>query len=374
MTKFANKDPLTRLNDIVNHICSKITDTTDKTNVRKYLNEQTNYTLLSSQVLSEYSDKFSFASFPSPPAHQKAERADKRALLLLAIMKQRGSSAFCMSKLEDVKSLSSTDAADKLNKLIYHITIAASQRYGDNRHLDAALAQLKNDPSKFLNNNKIHIYGAATMPTGHTNIITVRFGFEYTTETFKFQDATSSGAGRPISVVMLPGVVWDEVPGRTNVKTAGSFANIAPIELTGSEIMLTTQFSGCAFCHKQMHGGTIYAAHIMPSGANAMDPIAQEAYGKVREVGDGETLAKQLLGRVTGVAAANFSAPGDGAGDFYVYGAQLSGSTSSSASGPGYKYAATTGMFVIGVCPPGQAWKVFSQVYQAGVFNVDQIF
>jgi len=56
------------------------------------------------------------------------------------------------------------------------------------------------------------------------------------------------------------------------------------IELSGNHIMVTTQFTGCAFCMAE-HGGSLYCAHVSPAGVHGMTPNT-----------DGLTLATRILG------------------------------------------------------------------------------
>ena len=52
-------------------------------------------------------------------------------------------------------------------------------------------------------------------------------------------------------------------PPPPNIGTA-NFANMTGIELSGANMMVTTQFTGCAFCMAE-HNGSMYCAHVSPS-------------------------------------------------------------------------------------------------------------
>ena len=118
--------------------------------------------------------------------------------------------------------------------------------------------------------------------------------------------------------------------------------------------MVTTQFSGCSFCFKQING-RLFAAHISPSLVAGTGGIA----------GGGTELARQLAGQVQSVTAGNFPSPVPQGGQLMVFGPGYSNIPNLAG---GYQISQTqTGgyMTVIGL-RAGANWKLFSQTVAAG--------
>jgi hypothetical protein len=143
------------------------------------------------------------------------------------------------------------------------------------------------------------------------NILSFQFGYDVLSDRYIFKPATIPESGYYVfSAVSIPAVNWWDVPGRGRNLNAGSFAQIHGTELSGSNIMLTTQFTGCSFCMKD-HGGHVYAAHISPASVLTADAACKT---------DGATLAGQICGDIPTVTAGDFGNAAGGVNPFRVYG------------------------------------------------------
>jgi hypothetical protein len=189
------------------------------------------------------------------------------------------------------------------------------------------------------------------------------FFYDFVNDAYVF-DVTAPPAARNAfgcAAAIVPAVFWHQVPGRTNAQKAGSFAQIVPAELTGANLMVSTQFSGCAFCFK-VTGTRIFAAHIMPD----------DGAGGVLQ-GGGAELARQLAGQVAGVTAGDFVAPGNGPGQFLVYGAGYS-NLPAFPNGYPVRTVADQYMNILGVMKGGGAWRIYSQHTLNGVYTTVRIY
>jgi hypothetical protein len=182
--------------------------------------------------------------------------------------------------------------------------------------------------------------------------ITGRYN-QYAADTNKFIFGSSSkanhGAGCVVSTVSVPAVHWSQVPG-VGAAAPGNFAAVLGCELTGANYMLTTQFTGCAFCWTN-HGGVLRASHISPSGG-----------GPVGYPGGGNALAQRLSAQGTMANAANAA--------LTVFGAGAGNANVPAAGNPFYPPSTQFRWgSIIGVNKGGGGWRLYLQV----IGNNDQI-
>jgi len=246
--------------------------------------------------------------------------------------------------LQQLRSLAIGQLRAQLDRRLLGLRYAADQDQGGTGLLGFMFNnKFKPDALNFLTNNNMFIYGSNT-----DGVVDCFLEYIWKYDQFKIIPPPS---GKPhpyqLKAVNVPAVPWDLVPNRT----AGStFADIVGTELTGADVMISTQFTGCAFCFKEV-GGRLFAAHIMPDNGNA---------GQIP--GSGIELANQLAGqRAPTVTGGDFSnAPG--VGTFKVYGRGYSNIASRPA---GYVYTGPpSAMTVIGV-RRGAGWQIFSQEVSA---------
>jgi hypothetical protein len=77
------------------------------------------------------------------------------------------------------------------------------------------------------------------------------------------------GAAHVFKTVSVPAVSWYDVPGNGGEQApavgSANFEQILGCQSTGANFMVTTQFTGCAFCWTSDNGGVVRAAHIGPT-------------------------------------------------------------------------------------------------------------
>jgi len=216
----------------------------------------------------------------------------------------------------------------------------------------AALQVLFNQPLAFLQTNKLVVLGSAQrdLTQGDQNILPLNFGYNTDRDRFKFDVGASSGLFA-VNVDSVTARSWSSIPNSWVAGNAlgGDFAQISAIELA-SQFMVTTQFTGCAFCMKA-HGGHVYCAHVGPKRdlpAHAAAPLLT---------------GTQIATRIANHRGVNGDfANAAGGNPLSIYGAGFS----SNVPEPGYPNglgAGTDYMTIIGVLRvPG--YEIYSQITQ----------
>jgi hypothetical protein len=292
-----------------------------------------------------FSDDASMANVAN--AGNSDQRMLRRALVLM--WKVMGSDL----RANQVKAMAVGDLNAHLRHTVLKALICSGMRTGDTHAARYVLDQVfRRDPLQFLTDNPIMISGSTANSGANQNIVPFQFGYDPSKDRYVFSPANPPKTGHyPISPASIPAMNWWDVPGRGNVLANGSFAQIHGTKLSGSDIMLTTQFTGCSFCMKT-HGGMHYAAHISPASV-----LSAHAAFKT----DGLTLANQLCGTVVNVVGGNF-ANAAGPGLFRVYGRDR-------GNGPfpnGYPFTASHLVYccIIGFEENG-AWQLYCQHVEA---------
>lgn len=278
-------------------------------------------------------------------AGNKDERAMRRAISLLGALK---------SPVFDGKTLLPGQLSQKLGELVEDFRIYADECVRTGALLNAKFNELQNTPSIFLRENTLYIYGSQAT-AGLVNVIPIPFTYDYRFSRYKLDVTHPPEIKHPktVNVVSVPAVSWYNVPGRGATPNSGSFAQIAATELTGADLAISTNFTGCALCFKEV-GGRLFAAHIMPGGGSvSADGPADPS------IGSGDDLARQLAGLVTGVAGGDFDAPVPPGGTFYVYGARYSNLPAHPAGYPGGNLALGQFMVFIGAKVSG-SWALYA--------------
>ncbi len=134
-----------------------------------------------------------------------------------------------------------------------------------------AAAELYTHPLEFLRTNKLIVFGSPTRSTtqGDRNVLQFYFGYDGTEDRYRFHTGHAPG-DHPMMVDSVVSQYWTTAGNwAAHVGAGGDFTQINAIELA-SQIMVTTQFTGCAFCMKR-HGGSVYCAHVVPQRDAAMN-------------------------------------------------------------------------------------------------------
>lgn len=299
-------------------------------------------------------------------AAAKLLRKKKRALIMLEQEVRSPPRAPAI-----LKTFAGPQLDTELDKSLFRIRLVASQsQYGDGSLLQSEFNRLKLSTRRFLNENALHIFGS-DQDNGLLNVVTSHFWYKKDGTKFIIKSTKDGFIPNPhsfqsVSVLAVP---WCNVPGRTHNPAAGSFATIAANELTGANVMISTQFSGCSFCFKQS-AGRLFAAHIMPDDS---DPQAPKIIPGAHGMGGGQIMARQLANKVPAVTGGDFGAPAPAGGAFKVYGAGYS-----NINGLGNGYPAATGgidkwMTVFGV-NRGGSWRIYTQHVNGAQLKVHRLF
>jgi hypothetical protein len=119
--------------------------------------------------------------------------------------------------------------------------------------------------------------------------------------------------------------------------------------------MVTTQFTGCAFCMAE-DAGSMYCAHVSPAGVPNMAPNT-----------DGPTLARRIMATNGAFANANNAV-------VRVFGRNAGSAPNAAGYDLGTGGGATDYMTIVGF-PGGTSYQIFSQTTRAArIANVRQIF
>ena len=209
------------------------------------------------------------------------------------------------------------------------------------------------NPLQFLQRNKIMISGVTVINAGTQNVLRFMMEFNAGRNRYEFGIVGPHAAGKyAFDTTSVPAIYWADVPGRTTTIAAGSFAGIRGTELSG-KYMVTTQFTGCAFCVKNTGGG-LCAAHVSPGYKGAARPTATPGI-------DAQLLAEQLCGTRPPVVGGDFANAVPSANPFRVFGK----SHSNIPGQGGYDPLCTAGggknwMCLFGFNNAG-AWEIYCQ-------------
>ncbi|MFI5443946.1 hypothetical protein [Polaromonas sp. UC242_47] len=169
----------------------------------------------------------------------------------------------------------------RLASYIHKACCVLDQVNGGHAGTDLALAALSNNPLAFLRMNKVLVRGSGAYNLlAAQNIQACQFFYDPQYDRFVF--AVAGGIfpahARPIQVESVTAFHWTDpryvpplIPVAPHDIATTNFNNLTGIELSGAHIMVTTQFTGCAFSMAE-HAGSMYCAHVSPAGVPNMAP------------------------------------------------------------------------------------------------------
>lgn len=225
------------------------------------------------------------------------------------------------------------------------------QLSGGHAGADFALVEMQANPLDFLTFSKVVVRGSGNHNAlAAQNVRPCSFFYEAARDRYVF--AVDNGAfpayATPIQVESVTAFHWTEpryvpalVPVAPHNIATTAFNNLTGIELSGAHIMVTTQFTGCAFCMAE-NAGMMYCAHVSPAGVPNRAPNTT-----------GNILARRIMatgqmqnagGVVPRVFGRNIGSPPNGRG--YDIGAGGGGNT--------------VYMTVLGF-PGGTSYEIYSQ-------------
>jgi len=159
-----------------------------------------------------------------------------------------------------------------------------------------ALRQLRHHTLEFLQNNKLIVFGSGTLnvAVNAQNILPAEFRYEAAHDRYEiYVNLLVQAGSAPLQVESITAFHWTDpryvapvlpvvMPPLHNINTV-QFDAMTGIALSGQHLAVTTQFTGCAFCHA-VHTGAMYCAHVSPAGVPGKAPNT-----------DGTTLATRIL-------------------------------------------------------------------------------
>lgn len=135
-----------------------------------------------------------------------------------------------------------------------------------------ALADFTQNPLAFLRDNRVWVQGSGTLQ-GPPNTLPCNFYYNADRDRYEFvvnAPALAGTAAAPITVDSVTAFHWTNaryvpapVPPAQHDITTANFGAMQGIQLGGNHIMVTTQFTGCAFC-TATHNNHVYCAHVSP--------------------------------------------------------------------------------------------------------------
>ena len=302
--------------------------------------------------------------------HQHNDPNDRRkmarALFLLWKAIKHNDNGFTMP-FQTAAQINQATAERTLRNYIRKARCVYESVHGGHAGADHVLTQVFQGGQRreFLRHNKVIVAGSAFLDPGQApeNVLPCKFGYNPARDRYEFRVREAAGNGEfPIDVESVTAFHWTDQryvplpllpPPPPYVIGTTNFGQLTGIRLSGAEIMVTTQFTGCSFCMAE-HLGHMYCAHVSPY-VLGMAPNT-----------DGLTLATRVI--ATGAFAnAGGAAP-------RVYGRNLG-----SAPNPGgYDIAggggAGTYMTIVGF-PGGTSYEIYSQTTRANAIrDARQIF
>jgi hypothetical protein len=329
--------------------------------VEMFLNSQ--HPNLGGPAFNQMSNQMSLGARPAGQLSEPRQQARAIYLLWKAMEWASGQN---VAPFANAAAIPQLNIADLFEYTIYKALIVYDAK---NNSAFAAKHVLENVLAKntihFLTHNHLIIRGSPKRVAGTGDLNVLPFYFYFDPGSNRFIIEQVPGPGRyQFNAATIAATHWTKVPGRGNDPNTGSFAQIDAIEVGGSRVVVTTQFTGCSLCLRS-HGGRLYGAHIAPG----------EAINTPPEIGSGHLLAQQLCGSVPNVTGAAFS---NAPGPVRVYGRQCSNIPAfpNGYGGPNLQYFTMIGF------DNGGGWSLYAQdneLLQGGfaggpITNVRQIF
>jgi hypothetical protein len=297
-----------------------------------------------------------------------------RALLLLwKAMNHFGNRFSFTMPFQNIGQINQGMVQRLLTSYIYKACCLAECIYGGNTGATHVITQaFRSNPLMFLQDNKLFVYGSARLNGGLRN--TLVFGFAYNPSRDRYEFSAGCGEGTPDCEAPQAGMVNVEVESVTAlhwidrryvprppgapppVLSSTNFNQMTGIQLSGDHPMVTTQFTGCAFCMTE-RSGKMYCTHVSPS-----------VPGKSNNT-EGPLLARRVM--QTSGAFANA-----GGARVRVYGRNLGHPPNRAGYdiGPIGTLGSTHYMTVVG-WPGGTSYNIYSQTIRDNrIAEVKQIF
>ena len=369
---FWSKDEETRINETFAYIANKVPGN-ERNTVTQFLRNWLSRTWGDRGAFSE-----GLSTRHENNVGDKNTRAARRALVILNSNLLNPANPLYRTA-QQVMTMPIGQVGPALDALLPNFRIYAQQEERVNTALQLKLNSLLANPEGFLNQYVVVTQSSAGV-AGIGAAQDHQFYFYYKDQVFRCMPPGTgkppgvTGDGLTVRAVNVPEMYWFDVPGRGDTPAApppppvppltGTFDRLPATELTGASLMVTSAFTGCSFCFKNV-GGTVYGCHISPDGTAA---------NRGPSIGAAPALATQLI------ASGNFAAPlAARAGNLKVFGRSLSAHIPAVAGNAGYTVNALPGvpltaasMYVFGVNVGGN-WRLVAQENNGGIRTVTRL-
>lgn len=194
-----------------------------------------------------------------------------RALFLLWKAMKHFDNAFTMP-YPNISQINQGTAQRVLTNYIRKARCQYERIHGGNAGANHVLTQVfPANPLQFLRDNNVYVAGSGALDAGQApqNVQASKFDYNPGRDRYEFGVGHPVGNGAVgIQVESVTAFHWTNPrylpppPPPHQINTV-NFNNVTGIELSGAHLMVTTQFTGCAFCMAE-HAGHMYCAHISP--------------------------------------------------------------------------------------------------------------
>lgn len=238
----------------------------------------------------------------------KADRAKRRAIFLIwKSINKRGPDPQIVARADAAMSM----ATGNLDAALEDAILKASVFHSPAAAADVFTHDVMAHTRRFLTAHKVIVQGVGTGAAKFTNVANpdftnvLNFHFQYNPSRDRFVfagNANPNSAAHTFQTVSVPAVTWYDVPGNGGEiapSPHADFSQILGCELVNANFMLTTQFTGCAFCWTD-NGGVLRAAHVAPAKPNYTDLALPTSHP-----GGGNGLAQRIAAQGNAAGMAN---------------------------------------------------------------------
>lgn len=263
-------------------------------------------------------------------------------------------------------TISGANAVLHLPALVRLTAILRCQKTFSNYMMLQALNDLLNNTLPFLQNNKLMVSGSPLLgqgPGADQNQMPFYLSFDLDQGRYNLTPDPLAGCA-PVMCDSVGARWWTDIPGSYVVGNlaGGNFSQLEGTELT-SPLMVTTQFTGCAFAMKN-HNGHTYCAHTTPKPPKGFAAVVRPMTGN--------QLAQEI--HLRNATAGDFQNAAGGA-PLAIYGAGWSSGTIGNVNYPNGLGGGGSYMTIIGVPAGGGLYRVYSQVTQnRAISSAQRIF
>jgi hypothetical protein len=287
----------------------------------------------------------------------QANRAKRRAIFLIWKSISKFAKVGNFPDAQAAMTMPTSDLEAKLAEVIVKASACLNATL-----LAGVFNELVANPEQFLKTQRLTVSGStegaekfSEPGLDYTNIVDFLFQYDPSRDTFVLDTLSNAKyPSHPVAAVSVPAIYWFDVPGNGGEKAPAQkkdFSGILGCELAGADFMVTSQFTGCAFCWT-VKDNVVRAAHIGPARPPDMGPDEPTTYP-----GSGPGLAEDL----TRLAQANEASMDNAEGaTLRVFGRGHGNAIPIGRRNPFYPERNLRQATIIG-CKAGGIWKLYLQ-------------